>query len=176
MSRKMDDDVIDGKAVTEQERRLAREVATTYIAMCRVRSGKFQWNRVLPLGVKPEDSRFWISFIKTARECIDLDAKPKDFVEAQFDKVAWTRKLPFPAQLHSETCVIAYMEWSAKSLAVDLRARQSASVTMTNDPFEREEAKLERWAERFRTSKRRVLRENRQEFSEAFLHKHGVDP
>lgn len=167
---RQDDDVVDGKAVTEKERRVAKEIANYYLAICRVRNS---YSRILPIGMKPEESRFWANFVKTAREVIDLDANPHGFVMAQFDKVAWKKTIPYPSQLHSQSCVIAYMEWAERNLFIQSRV-QTSEETMTEDPFERESRKLEQWSEKFGVSRKRILRENQHEFSDAFLRKYGV--
>jgi hypothetical protein len=168
---KRDGAVLEGAETTEAEVKAANEVAHIYLTTLKA---KLPWAKLVPAGKKVSETRWWVHFVKAARLIAELNAEPKQYLQAQFDRLAWKKgAYPFPTQLCSDSAIAAYVERRSRYEEKTYR-KVHAEAALMYDPLIRERRKLETWAKRLRVSGKRVLRDHPEEFTEAFHRELGT--
>ena len=120
--------------------------------------------------------------MKAALACDGIDAQPKKFIIAQFDKFSTyggyrkKRMFPQPHQLHGLAAQARYIEWKSEQQARDARAVSSVKSAHGRGHFAAEERRLKGFMRMMRATPHEVLTERPEEFTPEFLeHKHVWD-
>lgn len=160
--------------VSEEAFGVAKQIASSYLAMCKARAS---WMRPFNMAVPVEHQRVFKHFVSAAVVVLEVrsegtDASAKDYVAAQFEGLAWTNKIPFPAQLATPSATIRFSDYMSK------KNSRAGKVVRPEDNqhgrFDMEDRKAERVAERMGVSIRRALRTLPREFTEPYLRHRGV--
>lgn len=154
--------------------KVAKAIASHYKALCK---SKVPWLEPYKTTVPVECQKVFQHFVQAAEliftieqhEEIDLRA----FVQAQFDGLAWTNKLPYVTQLHTPAALSRYYNYITK-----YKTRVSKKLQTTDfqeDTYAFEERKATRIAEQLGVSTRRAIRTMPGEFSPGFLRKYNIE-
>lgn len=117
-------------------------------------------------------------FLRAARSCTKVNAKPREYLRAQFDAFArmshGRRQMMFPQpnMIFGLKAQCRYIEWKATQDRI--RKQDSDEATPEDKKFFREDRKLQAWSKRSRMPAADILVEHPAEFTKAFLIHKGV--
>ena len=121
-----------------------------------------------------------MAFEKSAIACLGIDAAPKHFILAQFDKFEeYGRHLrrtiyPQPHHLHGVRAMARFADYDARKVAKALRAPKAEGRAERGGVFALEERKLKSLMRVLRVPDTDVLCERPEEFSPDFLEHKGI--
>jgi hypothetical protein len=158
---------------------VAKSLCEVYRAIKKARASVYSASLPLPPW-KRLDTLNRRYFLKAAEACTEIEASPKDYIQAQFDAFAMMKNqarrrhvevvIPFPYQLAGLAAQVRYYAYQRKhGLFVDDTVYESE-----HQAFFCEERKLAGYARHMRKPQEDILAEMPQEFSEAFLRHRGV--
>lgn len=152
---------VDTKKSSSKEVRIGKKLSLWYsLLMKSENSYRKPFNSQVPL----ELTSIFVHFVSAAKIVIELDASPEHFVKAQFDGLKWTKRFPFPQQLHSPNARLRYLEYMKKYEAKVLRAVEEDDFMVDN----LEQAKLEDMSRNMGLSKKRILKMYPEMFTKKF--------
>ena len=117
-------------------------------------------------------------FLRAAKSCAKIKAKPRDYIMAQFDAFSRMSRgmrrvmMPQPNMIFGLKAQTRYLEW--QSTQERIRRYDSDTVTPADRKFFREERKLAAWSKRARIPAADILVEYPTEFTQLFLVHKGV--
>jgi len=152
---------------TVEEKKLALQLSKIYKRLL-VSELPFMkpWRSDIPI----QEQTVFACFVRTARTVVDLKAKPRDYITAQFE--CWNgppHKKPQPRQLATQGAIDRYNEWYQQN-----KAWVPEKTAPKKTAKKRDELRLKSYQERTGLSVKAVLRRDPLAFSRRFLERHGV--
>lgn len=118
-------------------------------------------------------------FLKAAQSCSGVGAKPRDWIESQFDKFEdytkfiGKRIVPQPTQLFGMNAVARYVQWMSDQEGDAARERSKQKLVVRGE-YTIEERNLKALMRSLRMPEIDVLCERPEDFSKSFLKAKGV--
>ena len=162
------------KGASEEQVHLAKKLARHYMLQC-----KLKWPSARPfsLDVPLECQvvfKHFVGAVKIAEEC---EVSILDFLHAQFEEMAWTKKLPWPEQLANGGARIRLMQYMAeKGSRATQEAGEDDCQFDSSERAEQEERKLKNYMKVHQLREKAALKQFSREFSDEFLMRKGFKP
>lgn len=165
------------EAVEPEVAELARQIAGAYrLFLNHYHPFSNPWHATKPV----EETQFWASFVKAARIVQELNATPKDFIQAQWEgimKMARCKadRVLFPQMLTTDNARLRYASFAGKQQARSMRVAKPTQL-VNADPHMRDTRRLAKLVAAYgkSVSEEDILVLHFIEFSRGFLKARGV--
>lgn len=167
-----------GQVSVVEKKKTAKSLHRMYNSVLISRQTRFAYNPAPKLVDEPEGVQ--TAFKKSALACLGIDARPKLFIIAQFEKFDEYGRFkkrtmyPQPQHLHGVQAMARYVDYAAKQEAAKRRQPNKRDQATRDTTYGLEERKLKSLMRVLRVPDTDVLCDRPEEFSRGFLEHRGV--